>query len=92
MCPGIRDTSPGLVCSSCLISLPSVHVAFGFLFLELGSAMMCRCERYTHVCLEKAVPEKHMEGLDATQSFRFPLLIRKRSLTIKLPLGKAELA
>jgi hypothetical protein len=54
-------------------------VALGFLFLELGSAVMGRCERHAHMYPEKAAPEKHTQGLDVTQSFRSPLLIRKKS-------------
>lgn len=83
MCPGVRDASPGLVCSPCLVSLPSVHVALGFLFLELGRAVMGRCERRTHMCPEKAAPEKYMQGLDVTQSFMSPLLIRKKFTSSK---------
>lgn len=62
VCPGVRDTSPRLVCSPCLVSQPSVHVEFGFLFLELGKATLCRCERYIHMRPEDAAPEKQYAG------------------------------
>ena len=74
---------------SLLVTLPSVHVALGFLFLELGSAVMGRCERHIHMYPEKAAPEKHTQGLDVTQSFRSPFFIRKKVIISKNSPGKS---